>query len=132
MAAASGNDSARHRSFALIIDSGDRLDDADRRAMVLRRLDQRLRVLWKAGPAVTGTRVKKLSADPVVESDAARDILYVRPDHFAEIGDLVDKADLRRQKGVGGVFREFGSAPIGDQERRLIEVKRPINLAHHR
>jgi len=54
--------------------------------------------------------VQKLVADALVQPDAARDILNVGPGFFAQIGDLIDEGDLRRQKGVGRVFGQFRGA----------------------
>ena len=132
-AAAAGLDHlARHRPLALVVDGRDRLDDADRRVVVLRRLDQRERVLREAGAAIAGSGVQELRADAVVEADAARDLLDVRADLLAEIGDLVDEGDLRREEGVRGVFGELGRAARGEQERRLVEVERAVELGHDR
>ena len=119
---------ARLRSF---VDGDHRLDDAQRRAVVLAGLDQRQRVLGKARAAVAGSGVKELAADALVEADAARHVLHVGADLLAQIGDLVDEGDLRRQKGVGGVFDQFRGAPVGEMHRRLVEVQRPVEFRHH-
>ena len=72
----------------------------------------------KAGAAIAGAGVQELRADAVVEADAARDLLHVGADLFAEIGDLVDEGDLGREERVGGVFDQLGGAPAGEQDRR--------------
>ena len=82
-------------------------------------LDQRHRVLGKAGAAVAGPGVQEFRADAVVQADAARDVLDVGADLLAEIGDLVDEGDLGREKGVGRIFDQFRSAPIDEEQRRL-------------
>ena len=64
----------------------------------------------KAGAAIARAGVQELRADAVVEADAARDVLHVGADLLAEVGDLVDEGDLRREKGVGGVFDQLGGA----------------------
>ena len=97
----------------------DRLDDAQRRAVVLRGLDQRQRVLGEARAAVAGAGVQEFRADAVVEADAARDVLDVGADLLAQVGDLVDEGDLGREEGVGGVLDQLGGAPVGEQDRRL-------------
>jgi hypothetical protein len=39
-----------------------------------------------------------------VEPDAAGNVLNIGVDRLAQIGDLVDERDLRREEGVGGIF----------------------------
>ena len=75
--------------------------------------------------------MEEFAADPVVEPDAARDLLDIAADLFAQIGDFVDEGDLGRQEGVGGVFDQFGGAPAGVEDRRLVEIERPIEIRHH-
>ena len=99
--------------------------------MILRGLDQRQRVLGKAGAAIAGAGMEKFGADALVHADAARDILHIGADLFAQVGDFVDEGDLGRQKRVGGVFDQFRAAPVDEIERRLVEVERTIDLAHH-
>jgi hypothetical protein len=65
--------------------------------------------------------VQELGSDPVVEADAAGDVLDVGVDRLAQIGDLVDEADLDREEGVGRIFGELGGAPAGEQDRRAVE-----------
>ena len=108
-----------------------RLDDAQRRALVLPGLEQGQRILGKARAAVAGPRVQKLVADAVVEPDAARHVLHVGPGLLAQIGDLVDEGDLRRQKGVGGVFGQFRGAPPDKMQRRLVEAQGAVDFGHH-
>ena len=55
--------------------------------------------------------MQELRADAVVEPDAARDILHVGADLFAQIRDLVDEGDLGGEKRIGRVFDQFGGAP---------------------
>ncbi len=44
------------------------------------------------------------------------DVRHVGADRLAEVGDLVDKADLGRQKGVGGVLDHLGAHEVRDDE----------------
>ena len=118
VAAADGDDLARHRPLALVVDGGDGLDDAAGRAEVVGRLHQGQRVLGKAGAAEARTGVEEFRADAVVEADAARDVLHVGAGLLAQVGDLVDEGDLGGEEGVGGVLDELGRAPPGEQQRR--------------
>ena len=109
--AAAGRDHlARHGALALVVDGDGGLDQPQRAAVVLRGLDQRQRVLGEARAAIAGAGMEELGADAVVEADAARHLLHVGADGFAEIGDLVDEGDLHREEGVGGIFDQFGGA----------------------
>ena len=74
--------------------------------------------------------MQEFRADAIVEADAAGDLLHIGADLLAEIGDLVDEGDLGREKGVRRIFGEFRRAPVGDENRRLIEIERPVDLAH--
>ena len=60
------------------------------------------------------------------------DLLDIGADGVAQIGNLVDEADLDGKKGVGGVFDQFGRAPVGHHHRRLVEIKRAIEFAQGR
>src|SRR3546814_5806742 len=84
--------------------------------MILRGLQQRQRVLGKARAAIARPCMEEFGADAIVEADAARDVLHIGADLLAEIRDFVDEGDLHREKGVGGIFDEFGG-PAGGAER---------------
>ena len=74
--------------------------------------------------------MQKLVADALVQPDAARHVLNVGPGLFAQIGDLVDEGDLRRQKRVGRVFGQFRGATPDKMQRRLVQAQGPINFGH--
>ena len=84
-------------------------------APVARRLHQRQRVLGKTGAAIAGAGMQEFAADAAVQADAARDILDVGADLLAEIGHLVDEGDLGGEKGVGGIFDQFGGFAAGEE-----------------
>ena len=75
--------------------------------------------------------MQKLAADPVVETDAARDLVYVGADLLAKISDFINEGDFSRQEGIGGVFDEFSSASVSVQNGCLVETERTINLINH-
>ena len=75
--------------------------------------------------------MQEFGSDPVIQADAARHLLHVGVQHFAQIGDLVDEGDLHRQEGVGGIFDQFRGPPAGEQDRRLVQVQRAIEVRHH-
>ena len=75
--------------------------------------------------------MQEFRTDTVVEADAARHLLHVGADFFRQIGDLVDEGDLGGEEGVGRVFDQLGGAPVGEQNRRAVEIERPIKLRHH-
>src|SRR4051812_2369797 len=102
------DDLAAHRALARIVDLDDALDDPERRPLILGGLEQGERILREAGAAIAGAGMKEFRPDPVVEADAAGDVLDVGADHLAQIGDLVDEGDLGRQEGVRRIFGELG------------------------
>ena len=75
--------------------------------------------------------MEEFRADAIVEPDAARDLLHVGADAFAQIRDLVDEGDLGGEERVRGVFGEFGGAAVGEQDRRRVEIERAIEFLHH-
>src|SRR5215510_12682199 len=98
--------------------------------MVLGSLDQGNRILRKAGSAVARPGMQEFRSDPVVESDAARNFLHVGPHFLGKIGNFVDKSDLRGQKRVGSVLDQLGCTAAGEQNRRTVEIERPVELVH--
>ena len=62
---------------------------------------------------------------------AARDLVDVGADLLAQIGDLVDESDLGGEEGVGSVFDQLGGAPVDIEDRRGVEIKRPVELRNH-
>ena len=74
--------------------------------MILRSLDQRAGVPWKARSTESRSGKKKLGADAVVQPDAARNFLDVDADFFGRVGDLVDERDLGSKKRIRCVFVE--------------------------
>ena len=75
--------------------------------------------------------MQEFRADPVVEADAARHLLDVGSDLLAKFRDLVHESNLRGQERVGGIFDKFGRTPAGMQDRRGVEIKRPVELGHY-
>ena len=73
-------------------------------------------VLGKAGAAEARPGMQEFPADALVEADAARDILHIGADLFAQIGDLVDEGDLGGEEAVGRVFDQLRRAAV-DEER---------------
>ena len=58
-------------------------------------------------------RVEERRADPLVEAHPAGDLGDVGADLLADVGDLVDEADLRRQEGVRGELDHLGAGDVG-------------------
>src|ERR1044071_9690909 len=75
--------------------------------------------------------MKELTADAVVHSHAASDIVDVTSYRVAEVGDLVNKGDLCRQECVGGVFDQLGCFKRSDNDRRFNQIKRAVELLHY-
>ena len=104
----------------------------ERRLGLARGAHQRQAVLGEARAAKAGPGMQKLAADAAVEADAAGHVLDVGADRLAQIGDLVDEGDLGREKGVGGVFDQLGGLDVGEHDRRLDQIERPVERAQHR
>ena len=112
--------------LARVVDRDDRLDDALRRVRLARGAGQRQRVLGEARAAEARAGMQELAADAAVEADAARHVVHVGADLLAEIGDLVDEGDLGREEGVGRVLDQLGGLEVGEDDRRLDQIERPV------
>src|SRR5262249_23767529 len=75
--------------------------------------------------------MQKFGANPIVEPDAARNLLDIGANLLAQISNLVDEGDLGGKKGVGRIFDQFGGPAPSVDDRRLIEVKGTVDFRHH-
>ena len=124
------NDLAGHSALALVIDGYSGFDQAERAAKVLGGFNKCKGILRKTGAAIAWSGMEEFGANAVVEANSAGNLLNINAGNFAEIGNLVDKAYLKGEKGICRIFDEFGAAPCGKQKWCLIEIKRPVNLGH--
>ncbi len=129
-AAAGGDDLVGHRALARVVHRDHGLDDPHRRAVALRRCAISAAVSFgKHEPPKPGPACRNFRADAAVEPHAARDLLHVGADLLAQVRHLVDERDLGREERVGGVLDQLGGAPAGEQDRRLVDEQRPVDLA---
>ena len=56
--------------------------------------------------------VQEVRPEAVVEADAARDVDDVRADELADVRDLVDEADARREERVRRELHELGGGDV--------------------
>jgi hypothetical protein len=108
---------SRHGAFALLVDGGNRLDQAQRHAIIVGSLDQGAGVFGETRAAKSGAGVQKFAPDPIVETHTARDFLHVGADLLAQIRYLVDESDLGREERIGCVLDQFGGAPADIDDR---------------
>src|SRR5262249_45730587 len=76
-------------------------------------------VLRKAGAPEPRSWIEELRADATVETERGGDRLDVAADDVADIRDLVDERDLRRQERVGRVLDQLRGPNVGDDEAGL-------------
>ena len=84
-------------------------------------------IFWEAGAAIASTRVDELIADPWIGADALSYQLDIGANRLGNIGDLVDKADLRGQHRVGCVFRQLGTARVHEHKLVAVAVERRVH-----
>ena len=89
------------------------------------------RVLREAAAAVAQAGVQELVADAAIRAHAAAHAVHVCAVFLAQIGHLVDEADLAGQHGVARVLHHLGAAHIHDQDRVALAHERLVQLAHH-
>src|SRR6185312_4588514 len=87
-------------------------------------------VLGKTRAAIAGTWMQELVADASVSADRGSDFLDVGADRLAQIGDLVDEADLHGQEGVGGIFGELGRFTAHEHHRCVAQSERLVQALH--
>ena len=76
--------------------------------------------------------MQEFTADAIVHSHTASDVVNVAADGVAKIGYFVDKGDLGREKGVRRVFDKLRRFEGSDDDRRFDQIKRAIQVLHHR
>ena len=92
---------------------------------------QRPHVLGEATAAVADAGEQEGEADAAVVADAAADVVDVAAHPLAEIGHLVDEADLRREQRVGHVLGHLGAFGRHHQKRLLGPQERLVELVEH-
>ena len=128
-AAERGADLLNHARLLRLIDLDHGLDNAAGHPVLLGDARQRLGVLGETGSAVTGAGVQKLPADAPVQPHAPGHRVRVGAQRLAQGRNLIDKADLGGQKGIGGIFGQLRALQIHLQQRRLNQVQRPVERA---
>ena len=76
--------------------------------------------------------MQELGTDAVVEANSTGHFLHIDVGYFAEISNLVNEAYLQGEESIGRILDEFGAAPCGEKQRRLIEIERAVNFSHDR
>ena len=76
--------------------------------------------------------MQEFRSDAAIQPNSARHILHIGADNFAQIRHFIDESDLGGEKRVGRIFDQLGGFARREQHRRLIEVKRTVQLAQHR
>ena len=100
------------------------------RAVLARRVLQRLHVLRKAAAAVADARIQEVVADPRVGADALAHRLDVGAEPIGEVGELVHERDARRQHRVRRVLGELGRAHVHHQHALVVALERRVDGAH--
>ena len=110
---------ADHAPLLQVVDLDHRVQQLEVIAGVAGQLLERVDVLGEAAAAEADPGLQELRADAVVEAHPARDLDDVGAGLLADVGDLVDERDLRRQEGVRGELDHLGARDVGAHERRL-------------
>src|SRR4029077_17444126 len=82
-------------------------------AGVARELLERVHVLGEARAPVADPGLQELRPDALVQAHPARDLDHVRAGLLADVGDLVDERDLRRQERVRGELDHLRAGDVG-------------------
>ena len=63
-----------------------------------------------------------MRAEAVVEADSSRDVDDVGADELADVRDLVDEADARREERVRGELHELGRSDVHRENVVAVEL----------
>ena len=74
--------------------------------------------------------MQELVADATVRTDRRRHFLHVGADRLAEIGYLVDEADLHGEEGVRRVLGELGRFAAYEHDKRIAQGERLVEAIH--
>ena len=96
-------------------------------ALYVGHVRQRLHILGEARTTVAQTGIQEGTANTLVITHARCYFFHICAQRLADIGDLVDEADLGRQKSVAGVFDHLGRTDIRHDNRR---AQSDIQLRH--
>ena len=121
-----------HPLFLFLVHLNDRVEDLKRVPLLLSQSGQGPRVLWKAGPPITRTRMEKLSSDPSIQTHGPGHMMNIGAHPLAEIRYLVDEGHLGGQKGVRCILNHLGGLERGDDKRGLDEIEGAIDVLHDR
>ena len=99
-------------------------------ACALGRLDERLDVLREARATVAAAWVEELAPDARIAADAAAHHVDIRPDEFAEVGDIVHEGDTCSEHGIGGVLDHLGRSDVGEDDTLALQEEGLVEAAH--
>src|SRR6266540_5836881 len=92
---------------------------------------QRPNVLGKAAASVADARKQEAPPNAVVGTDGPANVIDVGAQFFGQVGDLIHKAYLESQEGIGSVFGEFGGVFIHEVYGVFVVGEGVIQLAHN-
>ncbi len=75
--------------------------------------------------------MQELATDAAIKADPAGHVVNVCADLLAQVCHFVDKGDLHREEGVGGIFGQFSGFDRGEYNGGLDQVQRAVEPAHH-
>ena len=102
----------------VLVDAHDFIQQPELVSALPRHRAEGHQVLGKARSAVADAGIQKARTDAAVGADPLANLLHVRSHRFANRCHRIDKRNLHRQKGVGGVLDQFGALGAGDDQRR--------------
>ena len=108
---------ADHAALLQLVDLDHGVQQLEVVAGVAGELLERVDILGEAAASEADPGLQELRPDAVVEAHPACDLDDVGAGLLADVGDLVDERDLRRQEGVGGQLDHLGARDVGADER---------------
>src|SRR6201746_2105903 len=75
--------------------------------------------------------MQKFRTDPIVQTNASRNVVYVSSDFFSEISNFIDKRDLCCQKRIRGILDQFCGPALRVHDRGIVQIQWPVYIANY-
>ena len=98
--------------------------------ILLGSLNQRLHIFRETRATITASRIQELTPDTTVGTYSVTYHIYISSHQFAQVGNIVHKADTGGQHGVCRIFSHLGRRNIHENNTEVNQHERFIELGH--
>src|SRR5574344_903040 len=84
-------------------------------------MHQGLHILWEAGATITTARIEKLCTDTRISTNTFTHTVHVSTNPFAEIGNIIHKADSSSQHCISSILSHLGRRNIHKDDAEILQ-----------